>query len=437
MWLLYQLAMAVGLVLVAPWMLLRRGTIAWRVARGRWRPPAGEDGRGAVWVHAVSVGEVGVAATLIDGLPPDLPLLVTTVTPTGQDQARRRLGGRAALSYLPFDLGIPVRRFFRRFVPRSLILVEGDLWPLVLRTARRRRLPIVVVNGRIGDRSFRRLRRLRRLLGPLLDPVRVWGVQSDQDAARLAALGVPAERVRVTGNLKFEARPAAPEPAVVEAIRRRAGGRPVLVAGSTMPGEEERVVNAFRAAGGGERALLLLAPRHPERFETVAELLHRGGLTVVRRSELETERATGGDGAPPPDILLLDSLGELAGLYGIGLAAFVGGTLVDTGGHNPLEPMAAGVATVTGPSMHNFRDMAALIDRAGAWRRVRDAAELGAVWQTWLERPGAAHQLGAAGRALVDAHRGARERTLTLLDPLLASAAAAGVPTPAGGADRA
>ncbi len=219
------------------------------------------------------MGEVGVAAALARALPPEVPLLVTTVTPTGQEQARKAFAGRAGVAYLPFDLGFAVRRFFRRHQPRALVLVEGDYWPLVLREARRRGLPIAVVNGRVGDRGFRRMRRLRPLLGPLFAGVGRFGVQSGADRDRLLELGVDPGRVAVTGNLKYESPEPARKPELEEALRALAGGRPVLLAGSTMAGEEAMVLDAFQAAGGGDRALLVIAPRHPERWNEVDALL--------------------------------------------------------------------------------------------------------------------------------------------------------------------
>ncbi|HXO22677.1 MAG TPA: glycosyltransferase N-terminal domain-containing protein, partial [Thermoanaerobaculia bacterium] len=370
-----------------------------------------------------SVGEVGVAATLTRSLPADLPLVVTTVTPTGQERAREAFAGRAAVAYLPFELGFAIRRFFARCEPRALVLVEGDLWPLVLREAGRRRLPVLVVNGRVSDQSFRRMRRLRPLLGPLLSGIDRFGVQSAEDREKLVRLGVPPERVAVTGNLKYESPEPERRPPLEEALRRLAGRRPLLLAGSTMAGEEEQVLDAFAALGGGGKALLLLAPRHPERWDEVDRLLADRGLARVRRSRL-AEPGDGGGPAEPPDVVLLDSLGDLAGLYAIAAAAFVGGTLVPKGGHNPLEPARYGVPSAVGPSMDNFRDMAEAFDKAGAWRRVTGARELGEVWKAWLDDPAAARELGARAGRLLAENRGALARTLELLGPTLAALAA-------------
>jgi 3-deoxy-D-manno-octulosonic-acid transferase len=369
-----------------------------------------------LWVHAVSVGEVGVAAALIGSLPREIPVLVTTVTPTGQRRARALLGERAAIAYLPFELGFAIRRFMNRFRPRALVLSEGDFWPLILRRAKRDRLPIAVVNGRVSDRGIRRMRRLRRFLGLTLGHIDHFSVQTVADRERLLELGVPGERVAVTGNLKYET----PEPgARVELAARFAGlahGRPILLAGSTMSGEEAAVIEAFRHIGGGERALLVIAPRHPERWTEVDRLLGQAGLVVVKRSDFDGEPV-----APEtrPDVVLLDSLGELAGLYRIAAIAFVGGTLSATGGHNPLEPARFGVPVVVGPSMENFRQIAEEFDRERAWKRVENERALAATWLEWLDAPATAAAIGQRGAALVAANRGALARTVTELDPIL------------------
>jgi len=418
LWGLYQLATGAALLTAGPFLLARRGshylpTLGGRLGRAAGPTPV----TGGLWLHAVSVGEVGVAATLAHALPADLPLLVSTITPTGQARAHAVFssegppGGRpASVAYLPFDLGFAVRRFFDRFQPRALVLVEGDYWPLVLREARRRGLPVAVVNGRIGDRSFARLRRLRWALAPLFAGIDRFGVQTGQDRDRLLDLGIPEERITVTGNLKYESPEPPRNPKLEEALRLLAAGRPILLAGSTMAGEEEQVLEAHARAGGGARALLVLAPRHPERWDAVAALLAGRGIATVRRSGWKP-------GADPesPDAVLLDSLGELAGLYRLAAAAFIGGTLVPTGGHNPLEPARFGVPVAAGPSMHNFREMAGQLDRAEAWRRAADARSLGAIWKEWLDDPAAARTQGERAARLIEESRGALERTLRML----------------------
>jgi 3-deoxy-D-manno-octulosonic-acid transferase len=413
LWGLYQLAMGMALILGGPFLLARRGRHYLPTLAGRLgRDPGLPGPRGALWLHAVSVGEVGVAATLVHALPPDLPLLVTTVTPTGQERARALFSGRAGVAYLPFDLGFAVRRFFRRHQPGALILVEGDYWPLLLREARRRGLPVAVVNGRVGDRSNRRMLRLRALLGPLFSAVDRFGVQTDGDRDRLVRLGIDTSRVTVTGNLKYESPEPPRKPELEAALQELAAGRPLLLAGSTMAGEEEAVLDAFQGAGGGEKALLVVAPRHPERWNEVDALLQSRNAGHVRRSALA-------GGSARPAVVLLDSLGELAGLYRLATAAFIGGTLAPTGGHNPLEAARFGVPIAVGPAMHNFREMAEAFDAAGAWRRVKDAEELAATWREWLADPAAARETGGRGLRLVEENRGALARTVEMLQPLL------------------
>ncbi|MDY7091746.1 MAG: 3-deoxy-D-manno-octulosonic acid transferase [Acidobacteriota bacterium] len=416
-WGLYQLAFGASLVLTAPWILIRRGghyrdTVLPRLGRV---PEAPRDHN--LWLHAVSVGEVGVAATLVAALPEKLPLVVTTITPTGQQRARSSLGGRATVTYFPFELGFAIRRFFHRLRPAALVLVEGDLWPLVLRTAQHRRLPVTVVNGRVSDRSFRRMERLRKLLGPLFRGVQRFGVQTAEDRRRLVQLGVAKERVTVTGNLKYETPEPPTMPKLEALVRALAGERRVLLAGSTMAGEEEQVLDAFQHLGA-ERALLVLAPRHPERWDEVFRLLRQRGVEAARRSALNDDSAEPG----APAVLLLDSLGELAALYRIADAAFIGGTLVPTGGHNPLEPARFGIATAVGPSMENFREMAQHFDAAHAWERVADARALGETWDRWLSQPQLAADVGGRARDLVAANRGAVAKTLELLRPMLEQA---------------
>jgi 3-deoxy-D-manno-octulosonic-acid transferase len=410
-WLLYQLVLAGALLVAAPFLLLARGRHYLPTLAGRLGGHRGAPVRGALWLHAVSVGEARAAAALAARLDHAQPLLVTTITPTGQAEARRLLGDRAVVAYHPFDLGFAIGRFLRRFAPRALVLIEGDQWPLTLRHVARRGIPIAVANGRLGDRGFRRLARLGRWARPVLAPVERFAVQSERDRDRLLALGIAPERIAVTGNLKFDAPAAAPASELAGIVHGAAAGRPVLVAGSTMAGEEALVLDAFAGAGGGAAALLVVAPRHPERWDEVAALLERRGLASQRRS------------APAPgrgvDVLLLDSMGELAGLYALARAAFIGGTLVPTGGHNPIEPASHAIAIAVGPSLENFADLARRFDATAAWRRVADAVQLAEAFADWLARPEEAAALGARARALVVAHRGAVDRTLSFLGPVL------------------
>lgn len=426
MWKLYQTAMASALLLAAPYLLARRGRHYLTTFPGRLGRFEGACQEGAVWLHAVSVGEVGVARTLARALPESLPLLVTTVTPTGQSQARAAFQKpRSTVTYLPFDLRFAVERFFNRFRPAALILIEGDYWPLVLATAKRRGVPVAVVNGRISQRSFPRLRRLQRLSPRLnrafFSSIERFGVQTSEDERRLVELGVDAERIHATGNLKYDTPEPQSHPELEAAIRQLADGRAILVAGSTMNGEEQLLLDALERRGGGEGLLLVLAPRHPERWDGVARELSRRPAPWVRRSDLPKGDETARADAGRIDVVLLDSLGELASLYRVADIAFIGGTLVPTGGHNPLEPARFGVPVLVGPSMDNFQQIAADFEGAEAWSQVRNANELGEVLGAWLDDPELARETGRRAAELIASGRGAVGRTLELLEPLLAS----------------
>lgn len=415
MWILYQLVVALALLLAGPFLLLLRGKHYLPTIAGRFGIGASAEVAEPLWIHGVSVGEVGVARTLIRALPPSTALLLTTITPTGQAGARAIERANYQVAYLPFELGIPIRRFLRRFAPRALVLCEGDYWPLLLHHVSRRGMPVAVINGRVSDRSFARMRRLRPLLGPLLGSVDTFGVQSTEDQRRLVALGVEASRIRVTGNLKFDAEQPDRPQALERLLSQVAAGRPLLIAGSTMPGEEELVLEAFQAAAGGETALLVLAPRHPERWDAVETLIRSSGVALQRRSRLAGDASA----SPTTDVVLLDSMGELAGLYAACRAAFVGGTLVPTGGHNPIEPARFGAAIAAGPSMENFRAIATEFDRHQAWIRVENARDLADFWRRAIARDADLAASGERAANLIERNQGALTRTLDLLQPLL------------------
>ncbi len=418
MWFLYQIATILALLVAGPFLLASRGSHYLASLPGRLGRYTGAIPEDPLWIHAVSVGEVGVAHTLAKALPADMPILITTVTPTGQALAQRLFADRGTVAYLPFDLGPLVEKFLNRYRPRALVMVEGDLWPLLLARSKARHLPIAVVNGRVSDRGYRRMSRLKRLLGPLFRPVDRFGMQSEMDRRRLEELGVATDRLEVTGNLKFETPTPHANPDLIAAVGEVAGDRPILVAGSTMQGEEEQVLAALERIGGGGRALLILAPRHPERWNEVAEKVKATGFELLRRTDLETTPTF-------CDVLLLDSLGELAALYGAGLGSFIGGTLVPTGGHNPLEAALHAVAVSAGPSMENFRDIALEFDRHQAWARAGDAQDLARIWDAWISEPAAAMELGRRGREVVTANQGSLAATMTMLMPLIRSPSAA------------
>lgn len=394
-----------------------RERIGERFGRVPPRPP----GPPAVWVHAVSVGEVQAALPLIERLRrerPDLPLVVTTVTPTGSERVCRHLGGAAHHCYLPYDLPGAVARFLDRVRPGVAVIMETELWPNLYAACRARGIPILVANARLSPRSWAGYRRLGRLVAETLSQVAVIAAQTEADAGRFRALGAPPERVHVTGSLKFDLALPASLVESGEALRQAWGaGRPVWVAGSTHEGEERLVLGAHRRILEVlPEALLVLVPRRPERFERVAGLVARAGLRLARRSA--------GDWSATTQVLLGDTMGELPLFYAAADAAFVGGSLVPHGGHNPLEAAALGRPVVFGPHTFNFAEIVRLLEAEGAAATVRGTDALAATLLRWLRDAEARAAAGERGRDVVARNRGALGRVWTLLAPLLARCAA-------------
>jgi 3-deoxy-D-manno-octulosonic-acid transferase len=388
-----------------------------RFGGGAPQPPGG------VWLHAVSVGEVQACAALVNALQqryPQLPLTVTTFTPTGAARARALFGDRAQVRYLPFDLPGAVRRFFERVQPRLAVIFETELWPNLYRECGRRRVPLVLASARLSARSVDRYRRLGALLRDTLAHTAVVAAQGQADAARFSALGADPAGMHVTGNLKFDFEPPPDTRARGAQLRRRyAPDRPLWVAGSTHGGgEEQAVLEAQRRQRAAEgRALLVLAPRHPPRFAEVAQWLTQAGVSFERRSHATDA------GAADCEVLLLDSLGELLDFYAAADVAFVGGSLVPVGGHNLLEPAALGVPILTGPHTFNGAEIANLLIARGAAEVVHDGAQLATRLAALLADPQARERMGAQGRASVAGNRGALTKLLALIEPLLAAEA--------------
>jgi 3-deoxy-D-manno-octulosonic-acid transferase len=397
---------------------------------------------GAIWIHAVSVGEalssVPLARRLKEVYPQRL-LIVSTTTITGQALARERLPFADAIVYFPLDWAFCVRRAFNAIQPAIAVILETEIWPNFLREAGRRGLPVVFVSGRISDRSFARWQKqlsrfgflLRPLLLDALSYARAFLMQSESDALRVLALGAPRDRVRVSGNLKYDQEAPATTPLASwlkeEASRR--GRSPIIVAGSVVATEEPLALIAFGVLQGEfPRALLVLAPRKPERFGAAADFIVESQRKFVRRSELSVpgparngtgpaaaSSSPGLDQATIPEdvtVLLVDSIGELSSLYCLADGVFVGGSLVPSGGHNILEPAAFGKVAVFGSSMENFAEIASRFVAAGAAVQVESPEDAGVAWIGQLRDPERTRRMGDTAKGLVDASRGATERAL-------------------------
>jgi len=372
---------------------------------------------GSIWVHAVSVGEVQAAAPLVRRLLARCPgsrLVLTTVTPTGAARCRLLFGDAVEHRYVPLDMPGAVRRFFDRVQPRIAIIIETELWPNLFAECGRRGVPLVLASARISPRSVRRYRRLVPLFRQTLSHGIVIAAQSESDAERFRSIGAAAERTHVTGNIKFDFE-LHDDAGVRGAAWRRdqARGRPVWVAGSTHEGEEALVLDAHAALRRSlPDSLLLLVPRHPNRFAEVAQLLDRRGLRWISRSGGQpVEAAT--------EAILGDTMGELMMFYAAADVAFVAGSLVPIGGHNLLEPAALGKPILTGPHNFNGEDIYLKLTEAGAVGTVTDPRSLAAALERLLADEAARREQGGRGLAVLEANRGALDRLLALVVPLL------------------
>ena len=428
---LYSLLLVGILVLGAPYWLARMATSEkYRAGLGErlGRVPAAlretVRGRKVVWVHAVSVGEVLAATRLVGELEKALgadvggswSIVVSTTTKTGQALAKERFGAERVF-YYPLDFAWAVRAYLRVLQPKLLVLMESELWPRMLVQCRRAGVPVAVVNARVSDRSFARGMNVRAVWGKALRMVALFLAQSEEDARRLVAMGARADGVRAIGNLKYDVR-AAKASRVAEMIREAAGERPIVVAGSTVGrpnekslSEDEMAIQVWEGRPRKElQAMLVLAPRHPERFVEV-------GLRVMEFDyALASEwTATSEDAVGRLDVVLLNTIGDLAAVYGVADVAFVGGSLVRRGGHNPLEPAQFGVPVVMGPSFENFRDIVGKMQAADGIQIVRDKDELGAMLMELLTDREAARAMGARGRRVFEEEQGATARAVEAL----------------------
>ncbi len=369
--------------------------------------------RPVIWLHAVSVGETRAAEPLLHALRsrhPDCDLLITQMTATGREAAQQLFGGAALVAWLPYDYPSAVRRFLRSFAPRLGILMETEIWFHLVAECRRSGVPLLLANARMSAKSARGYAAVAPLARVALEGLSAVAAQTTEDAERLRSLG--ARDVEVTGNLKFDADPSARSESLAVQFRQRFGGRAVLLAASTREGEEELLLDALEQNALGD-AILVIVPRHPQRFDTVAQLLASRGLKFIRRS-------TNAPLDPDCDIVLGDSMGEMAAYYRACDLAFVGGSLLIYGGQNLIEACAAGVPVLIGPYTYNFAQAAESAVAAGAALRVNSAEEVMRLARSLLQDAGLRERMGKAGVAFCAAHRGATERTLAICERLLA-----------------
>jgi 3-deoxy-D-manno-octulosonic-acid transferase len=371
-----------------------------------------------LWIHAVSVGETMAAQPVVAEIleqRPGTSIVFTTTTLTGQAQARR-LYPDATVTYFPFDFAFSVRRFLDHHQPRVFATLETEIWPNVTRIARARGLKLILANGRISDRSLPRYRAFRAVVGSVLRKYDRILAREETDRERFVAIGAPAEIVEISGNVKFDYTPDASPLEIGPALETLFAGRKVVVLGSTMEGEDEALLPEIERLLAEHHAFVIIAPRKPERFELVAGLLATSALRFIRRTDLDTQPPT----PAQADVLLLDTFGELARIYRYATVAFVGGSLAPTGGHNPIEPAAAGVPVCFGPSMSNFREIAQVFLRNEAAAEVQDAAEVIDFAGSMLDNTNMRNQWGERARATVLQNRGASERTARRIVELLA-----------------
>jgi 3-deoxy-D-manno-octulosonic-acid transferase len=425
MYLIYSALLAAVLLVSLPYWLLQglrhgkyRAGLGERLGRVPQRLLA-EPARPAIWVHAVSVGEVLAVSALVAELTRQFPkhrVLVSTTTDTGQKLARSRFGAENVF-YFPLDFAFAIRPYLRLLRPELIVIAETEFWPNFLRLAHASSARIAVVNARISDRSWPGYVRFRRLLRRVLREIDLFLTQTGEDARRLEQIGAPSERIQVTGNLKFDV-PAPAAPPIVASLRatfQQANASPVIVCGSTVDGEEPLLLRAFEnVLASHPRATMILAPRHPERFDEVAELLQKLGIRFWRRSLWSGDPIVGG-------VLLIDTIGELAALYGLADVAFVGGSLVPRGGHNIIEPALQGVPIVVGNHTENFRDIVGLFQSRDAVRVV-GPAELPLVLMELIADPIERAELGRRAAETLRAQMGATQRTVQALEKLLATA---------------
>ena len=428
MYALYTLLLllaGVGLLPPILWRCLRGATyhrdLAERLGYGIVSSTAVQAARGGLWFHAASVGEVqGIHPIIasLQGCWPELPVVLSVFTPAGKQIAQRLLPETVVTFVLPLDLPWLMQRMMRCLRPRALIIQETELWPNLCRAAARQHIPVVLVNGRLSPRAFRRYQWIRPLMRRVLADVTLCLVQSDEGARRLQALGADTRRLQVTGNTNIDrALLAMAQPHHAQPLAALVQGRRLLVAGSTHEGEESVLLSVYRRLYASYPDLLLvLAPRHLERVETVVRHVQAYDCRAVRRSQCKDGQAVDLAGTT---VIVLDTMGELATLYSLCTVAFVGGSLVPIGGHNVLEPAVFAKPLLFGPHMHHFPELAALLQQAGGALQVHGEEELYERLVYLLTHPEAGDAMGQATLKVLAANRGALERTTTALKTLL------------------
>ena len=436
MYFIYSLLLGLGFLVLLPRFLLDASRHGKYVTGFRERlgsvSPLPDDGRPVVWIHCVSVGETQAARPLVRAITeryPNYRIAISTITLTGQRLARQIFKHDAArIFYFPFDWRWVVRRTLKAINPGAVLVMETELWPGFLHECKQQQIPVAIVNGRLSGQSFRRYRVIRSFMRRVLSSIRLAIMQTEDDAERLRALGMDAARTFVSGNMKFDAGTLPRTDALTVAFRERfklADDAPLVLAASTHDPEEVIILNSFRQVltRSEIKARLMIAPRHPERFAEVADLLKATGLRWARR----TAAANASDRFA--EVILLDSIGELHSVYSLASIVFVGGSVAKTGGHNILEPAAVGAAVITGPHTYNFQSIVETFLDAGAIVQLppmSDSAaivELANVISELLADPAGRLKLGTIAQGLVNENRGATERTLQLLGSILSKPA--------------
>ena len=422
---MFRFIYSVVFYLITPVIILRlfiRGLAAPNY-RKRWGQRFGfftpsESSKETIWLHAVSVGETLAAVPLVKALQekyPERRLLITCMTPTGSERITAAFGDSVDHSYAPYDTPDAVARFLQRVQPKMLIIMETELWPNTVAACYKRQIPVILANGRLSEKSARGYARVSKLSGPMVAQLTAVAAQHGDDGGRFTALGLPAEKLHITGNIKFDLELNAQIRQSAEALRQQWGGahqRPILLAASTHRGEDEIILQAFNLIKQSvNNALLVLVPRHPERFNQVGDLCLDAGYSLARRSN--------NDSTDNADILLGDTMGELMTFFGACDIAFIGGSLVANGGHNMIEPAAWGKPTLSGLSVFNFAEVSRLLAEAGGLSLVEDAAVLAETVIELIQNPQQARQMGQSAQQVAEANRGALERLLKVIDSSL------------------